>query len=358
MTASQNNPALTVTADHQIKMVDAPIREPAADEVLIHVKCTGVCGSDVHFWKHGAIGDLKFEGDCIIGHESAGVILKTGANVKNVKEGDRVAIEPGMPCEECYLCTQGDYNLCQDVQFSGVYPYDGCLQRYKVHRAKYVYKIPDNMTFGQGALIEPLSVVIHGVERAQLKLGHGCLVSGAGPIGLIALEVARASGATPIVITDLSAERLAFAQKLVPQCQTYQIGVKDSPRESANGIRALFGPTEYDAPNCVLECTGVQASVLTACYSARRSGSVVAIGVGKDKMDDLPFMHISLAEIDIKFINRYHNSWPVAIKLLSQGVINIDSLVTHRLPLEKAKEALELASDPKNGSIKVHVEDL
>lgn len=354
---SQKNPALVVTADQKIKLVEAPINEPGDGEVLIHVKCTGVCGSDIHFWKAGAIGDLRVEGDCILGHESAGVVVKAGPNVNNVQEGDRVAIEPGVPCEQCYLCLQGDYNLCQDVEFAGVYPYDGALQRYKVHRAKYVYRIPENMTYGQGALIEPLSVVLHGVERAQLKIGRGCLVTGAGPIGLIALEVARASGATPLVITDLSQERLAFAKKIVPQCTTYQINPKKEPKDTAQEIRELFGPTEYDAPDCVLECTGVPSSIITACYSARRSGSVMAIGVGKDKLDNLPFMHISLAEIDLKFINRYHGTWPVAIKLLSQGVINIDKLITHTYPLEEAIEALTLASDTNNGSIKVQVED-
>jgi L-iditol 2-dehydrogenase len=211
--------------------------------------------------------------------------------------GDRVAVEPGVPCEHCFLCDEGRYNLCEDVQFAGVYPYHGTIQRYKVHPAKWLHKLPENVTFAEGALLEPLSVVMHGIKSAGLSLGRGVVVCGAGPIGLIALAAARASGAHPIVVTDLEPGRLAFAKEFVPSCITYQVDRNKDAQGNAQAIRALFGDSEYVAPETVLECTGVESSVCTAAYTTRRGGTVMVIGVGKALMNNLPFMHMSLAEV-------------------------------------------------------------
>ena len=158
-------------------------------------------------------------------------------------------------------------------------------------------RLPDNLTFSEGALLEPLSVVLHGIETAKLSVGRPALVCGAGPIGLIALAAARASGAHPLVITDLDPGRLAFAKQLVPSCRTYQVDRALDAEQNAKEIRTLFGTTEYEAPNTVLECTGVESSVCTASFAARRGGTVLVIGVGREIMNNLPFMHLSLAEV-------------------------------------------------------------
>jgi L-iditol 2-dehydrogenase len=145
--------------------------------------------------------------------------------------------------------------------------------------------------------LEPLSVVMHSITRTHLALGRGALICGAGPIGLIALAAARASGAHPLVITDLEPKRLAFAKEFVPSCQTYQVNRGMSAQENAREIRKLYGDAEYDAPQTILECTGVESSVITATYAVRRGGDVMVIGVGRDIMNNLPFMHISLSEV-------------------------------------------------------------
>ncbi|KAL1859522.1 hypothetical protein VTK73DRAFT_7574 [Phialemonium thermophilum] len=349
------NPSLQVTADHQLKLVEAPVYSPKEGEALVHIKATGVCGSDIHFWKSGRIGSLVVEDNCILGHEAAGIVLQCGPGVTNVKPGDRVAVEPGVPCNDCFLCQEGRYNLCEDVQFAGVYPYHGTLQRYKVHPAKWLHKLPDNMTYAEGALLEPLSVVLQGLRVAQLRLGRGVVVCGAGPIGLIALAAARASGAHPIVITDVEARRLAFAKQFVPSCATYQVSPDLGPEDNAKRIRQLFGPDEYAAPPVVLECTGVESSICTAAFTTRRGGTIVVIGVGKAIINNLPFMHLSLAEIELKFINRYRDTWPAGIACLSGGILDLKPLVTHEFPLEQAMEALQLSADLRNGSIKVQV---
>jgi L-iditol 2-dehydrogenase len=214
--------------------------------------------------------------------------------------GDRVALEPGVPCGSCFLCMDGRYNLCEDVHFAGVYPYHGTIQRYKTHPAKWCHKLPSNISFSEGALLEPLSVVMHGIKSAGLSLGKGAVVCGAGPIGLIALTAARASGAHPLVITDLEPQRLEFARKFVPAVKTYQVDLRLDAQGNAKKIRDLFDFAtigEYGAPETVLECTGVESSVATAVYTARRGGTVMCIGVGKEIMNNLPFMHLSLAEV-------------------------------------------------------------
>ncbi|KAL4780685.1 chaperonin 10-like protein [Aspergillus varians] len=349
------NPSLQVTADHQIKLVEAPIHSPGKDEVLLRIKATGICGSDLHFWKTGRIGSLIFRGDCIIGHEAAGVVLNCGEGVTNLQPGDRVAIEPGVPCGACFLCADGRYNLCEDVHFSGVYPHAGTMQRYKVHPAKWLHKLPPNLTYTDGALLEPLSVVLHGIQTARLTLGHGVVICGAGPIGLIAAAAARASGAHPVVITDIDETRLAFAKKYIPTVTPYHINTALDAQGNASAIRSLFGPTEYTAPDRILECTGVESSVITAAYTARRGGAVVVIGVGKEAMNNLPFMHLSLAEIDLRFINRYRDTWPAAIACLDGGVLDLRPLVSHTFPLERAGEALGICADAARPSIKVLV---
>ncbi|KAI0397515.1 GroES-like protein [Xylariaceae sp. FL0594] len=351
------NPSLQVTEDHRIYLVDAPIEDPGPGEVTLQIKCSGICGSDMHLWKSGRIGSLEVKGDCILGHEAAGVVLKCGPGVTNLKPGDRVGIEPQEPCEQCFLCREGRYNLCDNVKFSGIWPDNGTIQRFKRHPAKWLYKIPDSLTYSEGALLEPLSVILHGINGANVRLGRPALICGAGPIGLVALAAARASGAHPLVITDINADRLKFANEFVPHCQTYLVNGKLSVQENAAEIRKLYGEDEYSQPASVMECTGVESSVCTAAYAVRRGGTLMVIGVGRPVMNNIPFMHLSLAEIDLKFINRYRDTWPAAIQCLSGGLMDLNKLVTHKFPLEKAVEAFELAADASKLSIKIHIVD-
>lgn len=318
--------------------------------------------------------------DYVLGHEASGVVVWAGKDVSNLKVGDRAAIEPGVPCGDCFQCSTGNYNLCADVQFSGAPPYLGSIRRYHVHPAKYLHKLPDNLTFADGALLEPLSVVLHGLERSPIRLGESAVICGAGPIGLIALATARLSGAFPIVITDVDAGRLKFAETFVPGCKTVQIQTDKTPEEMAAIINDTISAALGDQPRVVYECTGVQSSVVTAAYIPRPAGEVMVVGVGRPIMNELPFMHIALAEvsslihalttvvvtktdgfcgkkIDLKFINRYHHSWPLAIKLLTSGYLNLRDLVTHHFTLENSVEALTMATDRTKNAIKIHIED-
>lgn len=314
--------------------------------------------SDVHFWHAGCIGPMIVEGDHILGHESAGQVIAVASDVTHLKPGDRVAIEPNIICNECEPCLTGRYNGCEKVQFLSTPPVNGLLRRYVNHPAIWCHKIGD-MSYEDGALLEPLSVALAGIERSDLRLGDPLLISGAGPIGLITLLSARAAGATPIVITDIDQGRLEFAKSLAPEVRTYKVEIGHSPEQTAEGIINALNDGQGSGPDALrpriaLECTGVESSVASAIWSVKFGGKVFVIGVGKNEMK-IPFMRLSTMEIDLQYQYRYCNTWPRAIRLVRNGVINLKRLVTHRFTLEDALKAFDTASNPKTGAIKVQI---
>ncbi|KAL4795718.1 chaperonin 10-like protein [Aspergillus venezuelensis] len=327
-------------------------------QVTIEVRSTGICGSDVHFWHAGCIGPMIVTGDHILGHESAGDIVAVAPDVTSLKVGDRVAIEPNIICNACEPCLTGRYNGCENVAFLSTPPVDGLLRRYVNHPAIWCHKIGD-MGYEDGALLEPLSVSLAAIERSGLRLGDPCLITGAGPIGLITLLSARAAGATPLVITDIDEGRLKFAKELVPDVRTYKVQIGLSAEENAEGIVNVFNDGNGAGPNALrprlaLECTGVESSVASAIWSVKFGGKVFVIGVGKNEMK-IPFMRLSTQEIDLQYQYRYSNTWPRAIRLVKNGVIDLKKLVTHRYALEDALKAFETAANPKTGAIKVQI---
>lgn len=354
------NPCLLVTPSHKLIPSTAPNWECQPHEVKVHIKCTGICGSDIHLWKSGHIGDLVVTDNLILGHETSGVITDIGSKVtEDFQVGDRVAIEPQDPCGKCYLCMDGHYNLCQNVKFLGVPPTNGSMQRYLCIDHRFVHKLPDNMSYEQGALTEVLSVAMHGIRKAGgIQPGRPCMISGCGPIGLATLLLADVSGAFPIVVSDISEARLEFAKEIVPSVRTYKSDPKFSAKENADNIRSLYGNKEYIMPSVVFECTGNSLCINTSCYVVRRNGVLTILGVsGKNELDGFPFMTLSLGEVDVRFINRYTDTWPAVINLISSGKLNVDKFVTHRFPLTEAKEALNTVVDSQIPTIKVMVMD-
>jgi L-iditol 2-dehydrogenase len=349
------NLAVFTNPNHDLHIVEKPTPKPGPGQVLLHVRATGICGSDCHFWKHGRIGEtMVVRDENGLGHESAGEVIAIGEGVEGWKIGDRAAIEPGVPCLEptCEFCMIGRYNACPDVVFFSTPPYHGTLTRYHVHPAGWLHKLPPSITYEEGALLEPFAVALAGIERSDLRLGDPLLIAGAGPIGLVSLLAARAAGAEPIVITDLDQGRLDFAKKLVPGVRTVKVEGGVSAKDLAGKIVEAMGMR----PKVALECTGVESSVHAAIYSMKFGGMVFVIGVGREFMS-LPFMHCSAHEIDVKFQYRYANQWPKAIRLVAGGLVNLKPLVTHRFNFDTALEAFRTASDYSKGSIKCQILD-
>lgn len=365
----KENLTLMATHESKLELIKGTAQMPGPGQALVHVRATGVCGSDVHFWKHAGLGPWKITDKTALGHESGGVVIAIGEGVQNVKVGDRVAIEPGVPCGKatCNMCLTGQYNLCPQVDFYSVPPADGTLRRYHVHPAGWLHKVPDSMSFAEIALLEPLSVCLHATAQAELRLGQPCLITGAGPIGVVQMMCASASGCSPLMITDLSQDRLDFAKKVCPEVIPFKIDLSKTEVETAKEIVKEFtaacsgvggtGPNGEVMPAVTMECTGVESSIATAGYATMPGGLVFVIGVGASFLKNFPFMHFSTNEIALKFLFRYRDTWPRAIRLVSGGKIDVKKIVTAQFPLERAKEAVEHAADRTKFSVKTLIVD-
>lgn len=285
-------------------------------------------------------------------------IVAVHPSVKHLKPGDKVAIEPNIPCHTCKPCLSGAYNGCTSIRFPSAPPVPGFLRRYFTHPAIWCHKLPDTMSYEDGALLEPLSVALGAVERADLRLGEIAVVCGAGPIGLMTLLCAKAAGAEPILITDIDEGRLKFAKELVEglpgTVRTYQV-----PRDkTAEEVAAAFVEALGEEPDVVLECTGVESSIAASSHAVRFRGRVFVVGVGRNEMT-FPFMKLATREVDLKFQHRYTNTWPKAIRLVNEGVLGrVRKLVTHRFTLDDAMKAFETSADYKSGAIKVQITNL
>ncbi|CAG5856764.1 unnamed protein product [Menidia menidia] len=332
---AQENLSVVLHSQGDLRLENRPVPEPGPNEVLLQMHSVGICGSDVHYWQHGRIGDFVLKKPMVLGHEAAGRVLKVGSAVKHLKSGDRVAIEPGVPREMDEFFKNGRYNLSPSIFFCATPPDDGNLCRYYTHNANFCYKLPDHVTFEEGALIEPLSVGIHACRRAGVNLGSTVFICGAGPIGLVCLVVAKAMGASQVVITDLSAERLKVARELGAD---FQLTVKrtDGAQQLAKRVENMLGAQ----PQVTIECTGVESSIQTAIYGTRSGGVVVLVGLGAE-MATVPLINAAVREVDIRGVFRYCNTWPMAIAMLASGQVNVRPLVTHRFPLEQAVAAFE-----------------
>ncbi|XP_038139810.1 sorbitol dehydrogenase [Cyprinodon tularosa] len=332
---AQENLSVVLQAKGDLRLENRPVPEPGPNEVLLQMHSVGICGSDVHYWQHGRIGDFVLQEPMVLGHEAAGRVVKVGSAVTHLKPGDRVAIEPGVPREMDEFFKRGKYNLSPTIFFCATPPDDGNLCRYYTHNANFCYKLPDSVSFEEGALIEPLSVGIHACRRAGVSLGSTVLICGAGPIGLVSLLVAKAMGASIVIITDLFTERLEMAKELGAD---FQLTVKkdDGPQELAKKVEEILGAQ----PEITIECTGVESCIQTALYATRSGGVVVLVGLGAP-MTTVPLVNAAVREVDIRGVFRYCNTWPMAIAMLSSGKVNVKPLVTHRFPLEQAVQAFE-----------------
>ncbi len=329
------NQAAFLYAPHDIRIEERPVPTPGLREVLIEIKAVGVCGSDVHYYEHGRIGSYVVRQPLILGHESSGTIVAVGEGVNTHRIGERVAIEPGIPDGVCHQCRSGHYNLCPNVRFFGTPPIDGAFTNYVTVPESFAYRLPDTLSDEEGALIEPLSVGIWACRMAMLQGADSILITGAGPVGLVAMKVALALGATDITMTDVSPQRLEVAQR---QGATRTINVA---QESL--ARAAL---EADV---LIECSGNQTALLEGIRSLRPAGRAVAVGMSPGEEVSVPMSFIQNREITLTGIFRYANTYEDAIALVAAGRIDLKSIITGYYPLQETEKALQATrSDPAN----------
>ncbi|GAA1946844.1 NAD(P)-dependent alcohol dehydrogenase [Amycolatopsis minnesotensis] len=317
---------------HEVVTEERAVPEPGPREVLIRVGAVGTCGSDVHYYEHGRIGDHVVRAPLVLGHEPSGVVVARGAEARTLDIGTRVAIEPGVPCSVCAQCKAGRYNLCPDMRFFGTPPIDGAFCEYVVLREDFAHPVPDSISDEAAGLLEPLSVGVWACRKGGVGPGSRVLITGAGPIGLVAAQTARAFGASEVVVTDVNAQRLAVASEL-----------------GATGTVDVSAQTLADSgfePDVLLECSGVPAAAGQGIRQVGRAGRVVLVGMGGDEIP-LPLAHVQSCELELTGTFRYANTWPTAIALAGTGEILLDRLITHRFGLDEVERALTVAArDP------------
>ena len=320
-----SNRAAVMTEVGTIEIQERPEGDPGPMDAVVRTEAVGVCGSDTAYYKVGRIGDYVVDGPIILGHEASGEVIAVGSEVTNVSVGDRVAIEPGTPCRNCRECMAGRYHLCPDLVFLATPPYDGALVEQMTIDSRNLFRIPDAMSYEEAALLEPLSVGIWGCKRANLQAGDDVLVTGAGPVGLLAAAAARALGAGTVTITDVSDFRLELARTM-----GFVAERSDQPGDGAFDV--------------LLECSGAPGVLAAGMRRLRPAGRAAMIGMSKEEAIPLPLSQLNVNELTVSLVNRYNHTWPLAIELVASGRIDVTPLVSHHFPLAESADALTLGS--------------
>ncbi|GAA6032043.1 hypothetical protein JCM8097_003401 [Rhodosporidiobolus ruineniae] len=341
------NTAFVLHGIDDVRYEERPVpTEVGPNDAIVAPKAVSICGSDVHYLKHGRIGDFVVNNPMILGHETAGIVVKVGSNVKDLKPGDRVALEPGESCRVCPDCKGGHYERCPDMIFAATPPYDGTLAGFYTLPADLCYKLPDNMTLEEGALLEPMSVGVHAVSKvAEMKPASNVVIFGAGPVGLLTAAAAKGLGAARVIAIDIQEPRLQFAKEaglvhdycLPPKPKDGE-SREDYPIRSAAEIRERFGFTERGPKgvDLVIDCSGAEVCIQTACHLLKHGGTLVQVGMGKPDVT-LPLHTILSHELSVKGSFRYGPGvYNLSLDLVARGAVNLKSLISHRYTFAEA----------------------
>ncbi|MDT7760343.1 MAG: L-iditol 2-dehydrogenase [Mycobacterium sp.] len=328
--------AAVLVGSGRIEVEERPVPNPAPGDVLIRVSSVGVCGSDTHYYREGRVGSFVVDGPLVLGHEAAGTIVGVGDSVDPGRIGQRVSIEPQRPDPDSAETRRGDYHLCPHMEFFATPPIDGAFCDYVTIGAAFAHSVPDGVTDEAAALCEPLSVGIAAVRKARLEAGARVLIAGAGPIGIVIAQVARAYGAAEVIVSDPDATRRTRAE--------------------AFGATSVLDPTS-DAMDdlgvdAFIDASGAPPAVVSGLRAIRPGGTAVLVGSGAESMT-LPTQLIQNRELILTGVFRYANTWPTALALVESGRVDLDAMVTARYPLEKVAEALD--SDRVPGTVKTVV---
>ncbi|KAJ7283537.1 xylitol dehydrogenase [Mycena rebaudengoi] len=352
-----DNPSFVLKAIDDVVYEQRPIPDISADQVLVQVKKTGICGSDVHYLVHGRIGDFIVNNPMVLGHESAGIVSKVGANVKRLKIGDRVAVEPGATCRACDACKSGRYNLCPDIIFAATPPYDGTLARFYRVPADLAYPLPEGVSLEDGAMMEPLAVGIHSVSNlGGFRANQSIAIFGCGPVGLLCMAVAKALGANRIIAVDIVKPRLEFAKEYAATDTYLPISPKDGEskveysKRNADAMREQLGIEDrgLKSVDLVIDASGAEVSIQTAFRIVKSGGTFVQVGMGNPTVT-LDLTALMVKELVYKGSFRYGpGDYPLAIALVAQGKINLKPLVTHRFTFDEAITAFHATRTGKS----------
>ncbi|HSQ18182.1 MAG TPA: zinc-binding dehydrogenase [Anaerolineales bacterium] len=327
---------LRLHARSVLHLHDEPDPFPGAGEIKLQVKAVGICGSDLHWFEAGGIGDAQLEHPLVLGHEFTGI----------TENGQRVAVDPAIPCRQCELCQRGHPNLCKQTIFAGHGTQDGALRERMAWDENNLVPIPDSLTYADGAMLEPLGVAIHAVDLAHIKAGMTVGVFGCGAIGLLIVQLARLCGATTILATDKLTHRVDVAKAMG--------ATKAMLAEGGAEVQGIMAATGWRGVDVAFEVAGEQEAVETAFAAVLPGGKVILVGIPADDRTAFPASVARRKGLTIKLVRRMKHTYPRALELVSKGLVDVRSLVTHRFPLEKAVEAFATAH--RRDGIKIIIE--
>ncbi|KAF2868832.1 chaperonin 10-like protein [Massariosphaeria phaeospora] len=341
------NPSQVLYAAGSLVLEDKPIPTLSPRDVLVRIAYVGVCGSDVHFWRHGGIGaKVDPTRGLVMGHEATGTIHSIGPDVSLVSLGDRVAIEPGVPCRHCTPCKAGTYNLCKAMRFAaapgppgsdGSLDVHGTLCKYFRVAEDFVYRIPDAVSLQEAVLVEPVSVAVHAVKLVDVRPGETVVVMGSGTIGLLCGAVARVFGAQRVVLVDVLERKLEFARGWLG-CETWMPDLSATPEVNAEKMLETLGVDGVDA---VIEASGAASSVETGIHVLRPGGKYVQTGMGKRKIE-FPIATMSEKELMVRGCFRYGaGDYELAVSLLTKKLIDVKPLINSVSAFEDTVAAWE-----------------
>lgn len=310
-----------------------PIPTPKEDEVLVKLEYVGICGSDMHYYETGAIGDFVMEPPFVLGHEPGGTVVEVGSKVKHLKVGDRVALEPGKTCGHCRYCREGKYNLCPDVVFFATPPVDGVFQEYVAHEADLCFKLPDNVSTLEGALIEPLAVGFHAAIQGDAHLGQKAVVMGAGCIGLVSMMALKARGVQDVYVVDVMDKRLEKAMELGATAVIN--GKKEDVVVRLNELTGGMGT------DLAIDTAGSEFTVRQAIMAAAKGSTIVLVGYSRTGEMNMPTDFILNKELTLKSVFRYRHIYPIAIEAVASGKVNLKGIVSNIFPLSDIQNAMD-----------------
>jgi len=329
---------LVIHAPDDLRLDEQDAGEIGPGQVLVKVGMGGICGSDLHYFHNGGFGTVRIKEPMVLGHEVAGTVVAVAPGVENVRIGDKVAVNPSRPCGACKFCLEGLPNQCLDMRFYGSAmrtPHvQGAFRNMLLCEATQCVKVADHVPLRLAALAEPFSVGLHGVSRAGPLLGKRVLVSGCGPIGVLAIAAARAHGAASITATDVVDEPLAIARAM---------GADDVINVAKDKAWVSRHSADKGTFDVMLECSGNERALRDGLEVMRPRGVVVQLGLGGDV--SIPQNMVVAKELSICGSFRFHAEFALAVKLINEGRVDLSPVVSHTFPMLQARQAFELASD-------------
>ena len=338
-----------------MRMVTLPKPQVEGHEALIRVEALGVCGSDIHYYRDGRIGENMIKEPTILGHEYAGIVEEVGTDASPALLGKRVAVEPGIPCGKCEWCLRGHYNVCSNLFFPGGPGSDGALCEYMTVDSRFCFPVPETMTAGVAAMIEPAAVAVHTAELGQLKPGDTVAIFGLGVVGMLTAQVVRACGAVQVLGVDVLKYRSDAAQRYGIDA-SFLASAGSFLKEGASAIAWIMEQTGSRGVDVAIDCTNSSDGLGLACAATRPAGSVVLTGISGEAEDMVPVSITRRRELTLHWCRRFLHNYPAAIAMINTGRVDAASLITHVFPFETADEAFALTADYADNVFKASIE--